>query len=146
MTLHWTTRSVEAKLCEAADTVRCLPEVRVRGYFNTWPAVIRDRFELSGFAEGPTRPAPASPRAVTEMEMTLLWLRELDPEEQKIVWARANRRPWKAIAHEHGVERTTLWRRWKMAIAVIAARLNASNVATLLQHRAVQQICPNQLA
>jgi hypothetical protein len=44
------------------------------------------------------------------MEQTLLWLRWIERDDQRIVWARANGRPWKAIAHDLGVERTTAFR------------------------------------
>jgi hypothetical protein len=60
------------------------------------------------------------------MEQTLLWLRWIERDDQRIVWARANGRPWKAIAHDLGVERTTAWRRWRIGIAVITARLESS--------------------
>src|SRR4051812_46174006 len=96
---YWTPRLVEAHLTEAAEVLRCLPEVRARGFISKWPAIIRDRFELAGSAEGPTPAALPSPRAISAMERTLLWLRGIEREDQRIVWYRANRRPWKAIAY-----------------------------------------------
>ncbi len=37
----WTIETVAARFEEAASTGRRLPPVRVTGYFNTWPAVVR---------------------------------------------------------------------------------------------------------
>jgi hypothetical protein len=33
--------------------------------------------------------------------------------------------PWKQISGELGVDRTTAWRRWQLALTKITARLNA---------------------
>ncbi len=122
---HWTPKLVEVTLAEAADTLRRLPEQRVRGYFNTWPDILRDGWEAYGWSEARTRPGPPPARAIDEMDRTLLWLRWLEPADQKLVWARASGRPWKAIAIEHGIDRTTGWRRWTYALVTIAARLNS---------------------
>src|SRR3954467_11626692 len=100
---NWTTELVEAFLSEAATIVRGLPEVRVRGHFNTWPDIVRADVELSGFSTGRSCMAPAGPQAISRMEQTLLWLRWIERDDQRIVWARANGRPWKAIAHDLGV-------------------------------------------
>ena len=136
--VHWTPKLVEAYLAEAADTLRRLPEPRVRGYGSSWPEVIREAWEAYGWTEAPLRLGPPSAEAIDQMDQTLLWLRWLDRDDQKIVWGRANRRPWKAIAHEYGIDRTTGWRRWTYALVVIAAHLNARDVATTLQHQAMQ--------
>lgn len=135
---HWTPRLVEAYLAEAADTMRRLPEPRVPGYFSTWPEIVQESWMTDGWAEGPTRLGSATPRAITQMDETLLWLRWLDRDDQKIVWERANRRPWKVIAHAFGIDRSTAWRRWTYALITIAARLNAQSGATTLQHQHVQ--------
>ena len=37
----------------------------------------------------------------------------------------AARVPWKQISGELGVDRTTAWRRWQLALTKIASRLNA---------------------
>jgi predicted DNA-binding protein (UPF0251 family) len=52
----------------------------------------------------------------------VLWI---DEPERKLIWSRAARVPWKQITYEMGVDRTTAWRRWQLALAKIASRLNA---------------------
>jgi Domain of unknown function (DUF6362) len=136
--IHWTPRLVEAFLAEAADTMRRLPVPSVPGYFNTWPEIVQEAWVADGWAEGPTRLGPASALAITQMDETVLWLRWLDRADQRILWERANGRPWKLIAHAFGIDRSTAWRRWTYGLITIAARLNAQSVATPSQHQHVQ--------
>jgi hypothetical protein len=67
----WTPSLVEERLVEAAAILRCLPEKRIRGYFNTWPTMSYEFSDLIG-QEMPrsTRPWPA-PDAISRMEETL---------------------------------------------------------------------------
>lgn len=123
---HWTPRMVGVFLEEAADTLRRLPEQRIQGYVSTWPDVVRDGWDAYGREDLRTRLGPPTARAIDQMDRTLLWLRWLDKEDQKLVWARASGRPWKAVAHDWGVDRTTVWRRWTYAMCTIATHLNAA--------------------
>ena len=66
--------------------------------------------------------------AITRMEDTLLWSRWLEAEDAKLVWARANRTPWKAICWQFGIARATADRRYRYGISVIAWRLNGRRV------------------
>jgi hypothetical protein len=108
---EWTPQLVATCLLEAARTFqRTDPEA------------------LSTFPILPTAAGRAKPAL-----QALRWLQWLDALEGQIAWARANGRPWKAIAHRHGIDRTTAWRRWTCAMVMIAARLNGeqrNNVAT----------------
>lgn len=126
---HWTPKMVAVYLEEAADTLRRLPPVKVRGYVTTWPPIVRDYWEAFGWDEVRVRLGPPSAKAIDQMDRTLLWLRWLDVADHRLVWSRACGRPWKAIAHEFGCDRTTAWRRWTYAMITIAARLNAREKA-----------------
>ncbi|MBB4267612.1 DUF6362 family protein [Roseospira visakhapatnamensis] len=139
----WTPRLVEVYLAEAADTLRRLPEQRVRGFVSAWPEAVCEKWDALGCEDGPTQAGPPSPQAIDRMDRTLLWLRWLEPEEQRIVWARANGHPWKQIAWEHGINRSTAWRRWTHALVALAARLSAQSDATLSRHQDVQHMGPN---
>jgi hypothetical protein len=136
---HWTPRLVEAYLAEAADTLRRLPQHRIRGYFSTWPEILRDAWETSSCADRPIRLAP-SPGAVDQMDWVLPWLRWVEECDRRIVWDRANGRPWKPIASDHGIERTTAWRRWTYALVTIAARLNAVENSAFIHSRQVPPV------
>jgi hypothetical protein len=72
----------------------------------------------------PMRLPPPSPAAITRMEEALLWLRWLEADDAKLVFARADRTPWKAICWQFGIARATAHRRWQYGLSVIAWRLN----------------------
>jgi hypothetical protein len=76
----------------------------------------------------PMRLPPPSPAAISRMEEALLWLRWLEAEDAKLVWARTNRTPWKAVCWQFGFARATAHRRWLYGLSVIAWRLNGRRV------------------
>lgn len=121
---EWTRERVEERLIEAADVMKRLPPVRVQGYFSVWPAILPDFGDLVG-REPPRlrRPAPASD-AIDRMEAAMPWLRWLEPEDAKLVWARAEGTPWKPLCWRFGISRATACRRWEYGLSLIAWRLN----------------------
>ena len=72
--------------------------------------------------------------AFLAMESISFWMssaaRWLDPADARLVWLRANRKPWKPICWELGISRATANRRWQYGIAVIVWRLNGQRVPT----------------
>ena len=121
---EWTIEDVAARFEEAASTGRRLPPVRVQGYFNTWPDIVRTSREIEAMEPQPMRVWPSA-AAITRLEQTFDWVLWIEEAERKLVWSRAARVPWKQISGELGVDRTTAWRRWQLALKKIAARLNA---------------------
>ena len=93
----WTPKQVEIELKTAADTMRKLPRPRVAGFFSTWPEVVRSYWDAYGRDKEVSARGFATPREVTRMKAVMPWLRWLGRDYQKIVWARANGRRWKAI-------------------------------------------------
>ena len=124
----WTIELVEERLVEAADVMRRLPPVRVPGYFSTWPRALVEFSDLVGQQPEPMRLPPPSPAAITRMEEALLWLRWLEVDDAKLVWERADRRPWKAICWQFGIARATADRRYRHGLSVMAWRLNGRRV------------------
>ncbi|WP_244427590.1 DUF6362 family protein [Bartonella queenslandensis] len=104
--------------------MRRLPSVRARGYFNAWPEIVRSREEI---ADGEIQPLrlQATTQAVSRMEETLQWVSWVLEAERRLIWQRAARLPWKEICYSLGCDRSTAWRKWNIALAKIAARLNA---------------------
>lgn len=119
----WSPARVEDRLAEAAETLRRLPEKRVQGLLAAWPDVVREAWESHGWADGPTRPGPPSPQAIDRMDATLDWLRWLDPDDARLVWARSEGTPWKSIGWRFGVSVKTAQRRWEFAVSLITWRL-----------------------
>ena len=71
------------------------------------------------------------------METVMPWLRWLDRADQRIVWARANGRRWKAICSECGLKRSAANERWTYALSVVAMKLNNQPVPTNRSRRYV---------
>ncbi len=114
---------VEERLRSAARTLRRLPNVKVQGYFSTWPTIIREPLEILQMEPEPMRLQPST-ADITEMEEVLfVWLKWLEPEERRLVWLRAERVRWKLICGRFGVGRTKAWEMYRRALASIAAKL-----------------------
>jgi hypothetical protein len=124
---NWTTTQVEDRLELAADVFARLPGVKPQGYFSAWPEYFHSFGDKVGQEPRMRRPRP-SPRDITEAEEALLWLRWLEKNDARIVWLRANRKPWKAVCWELGISRATANRRWQFGIAVMVWRLNGKRV------------------
>ena len=121
---EWTPNLVEARLAEAAWVLGRLPEPQRQGYFSTWPRIAYEFSDLVGQEAPRLRRGPPSPDAISRMEATLPWLQWLEPDDAKLVWARAERTPWKPICWRFGISRATAHRRWEYALSVIVWRLN----------------------
>ena len=119
----WTADDVADHFEEAFRTLRKLPPVKVQGYFNAWPQIVRSEKEILAMEPQPMRVWPST-AAITRLEQTFDWVLWIGEDERRLIWGRAARRPWKEISGELGVDRTTAWRRWQMALAKIADRLN----------------------
>jgi hypothetical protein len=134
---NWTVEMIEGRLVEAAEVMRRLPAVRVPGYFNTWPSMVVEFADLVGQQLEPMRLPPPSPTAISRMEEALGWLRWLTAEDAKLVWARSDRTPWKAICWRFGISRATAHRRWQFALSLIAWRLNGRRMPVKRSRRMI---------
>ena len=123
----WTRTMVEDRIETAAEVFRALPGVRPQGYSNAWPEYFHSFGDKVG-QQPETRPPRPGPRAITEAEATLRWLRWLEPQDARLVWLRANRTAWKPICWEFGISRATANRRWEYGLSVITWRLNGKRV------------------
>ena len=125
----WTTTQVQDRLELAAGVMRQMPGVMPQGYFNAWPEYLYSFADKVGQQPQMRRPRP-SPRAITQAEEAMLWLRWLEPADARLVWLRANRTQWKPICWELGISRATANRRWENGLSVITWRLNGKRVPT----------------
>jgi hypothetical protein len=114
----WTPEAVADRFREAADTARRLPPVRVQGYFNLWPPVVQS------YPREASEHLPPLPAAIDRMEEAMRWVLWLSVGQRKLVWMRADDYDWRDICRRLGCDRTTAWRHWKKALAVVAEHLN----------------------
>ena len=121
---RWTPSLIEERFVEAADVMKRLPNIRVPGHFNTWPAMMAEFADLIGREPARLRRGPPAPDAISRMDETLAWLRWVDPADAKIVWLRASGCRWKEICWKVGLARTAANQRWLYALCVIAFRLS----------------------
>ena len=126
----WTRELVAERLAEAADVLAGLPAERAAGYYDLWPRLV------GAAGKGPSPAAPA-PEAIDRMDRALGWLCWLDREERRLVWLRAEGRPWKRITLQLGIGRTTAWQRWTTALLKISVRLNADGEQNRLNNKTV---------
>ncbi len=126
----WSVDGVAERFQEAAQTARRLPPVRVQGYFNTWPAILRQPWETYSGDDVLYR-APIDPAAIDRMEETMRWVLWLTEEQRHLVWMRAEERGWREICRRFGCDRTTAWRRWQKALDIVACRLNEQTRRTV---------------
>ena len=122
---EWTIETVADRFIEAARTAHRLPPVRVQGYFNCWPAIKRMPWENLG-AEPPVYRFPPDPAAIDRMLETMRWVQWLEEEQRHLVWMRAQRYSWKEVCCRFACDRTTAWRRWQAALAIVVEQLQAA--------------------
>ena len=126
---RWTPAMVEERLVEAAEILKRMPAPRVQGFYSLWPAIAPSFDDLVGQTPGPISPARPAPAAIDRMEQTLEWLKWVEPEDVKLVWARAENTPWKMICWHFGISRPTADRHWRYALSIITWRLNGRHVS-----------------
>jgi hypothetical protein len=120
---EWTTTQVQDRLELAASVMRQLPGVMPQSYFNAWPEYLYSFADQVGQEPRMRRPRPG-PRQITEAEEAMLWLRWLEVDDARLVWARADGMAWKPICWQFGISRATANRRWQYGLAIIVWRLN----------------------
>ena len=128
--IQWTPSLIEERFVEAAEVMKRLPNVRVPGYFNTWPKMLVEFADRVGQEPPRLRLPPPAPDAISRMDETLSWLTWLDPVDAKIVWLRATGERWKTICWKVGLGRAAANEHWLFGLCVIAWRLNGRHRPT----------------
>ncbi len=129
----WSVEGVATRLHEAVATGRGLPHVRVQGYFNLWPPIVRQEWERFAEPDRVVRIAP-DPAAIDRMLETMRWVQWLEVDRRHLVWMRADNYEWNEIGRRFGCCRTTAWRRWKLAVAQVVINLNEANPSEQMGH------------
>lgn len=124
---EWTNDLVADRFIDAARTAHRLPSVRVQGYFNCWPDIVRMPWEVIG-TEPDVRRVPPDPAAIDRMLETMRWVQCLEVEQRHLIWMRAQRYGWREVCRRFGCNRSTAWRRWHRALLTVASHLNGTVV------------------
>ena len=121
---EWTPEVVANRLENAAHTARRLPGGLRLGYLNLWPELLRMAPERM-----PTEPAGHTPPAamdVAQMLEVMRWVQWLEIEHRHLLWLRADHHDWRYIGRRMGCSARTAQRRRRMALRILAERLNAA--------------------
>jgi hypothetical protein len=120
----WTMKAVALEIKFAAEVMKRLPPVKVQGYHNTWPPILLDFYEMIT-GEPRLKVIPPNTEEITRMERVIFeWIRILDADETKLVWARAEGVRWKVLTTRFCCHRSTLNEKYNLALAKIAGKLN----------------------
>ena len=121
---EWTADDVANRFEDAARTARRLPAVRVQGYFNVWPIIVRTPYERMAGEDPPVCRFAPTPQEVQQMLEVMKWVQWLEVEQRKLVWMRAERYRWDDIARRFGCAARTAQRRYDAALHLITLYLN----------------------
>lgn len=126
----WTALDVANRFEESVYTLKRLPGYKIKGYYNTWPDVVRSAAEILQAEPDPLRLGPPSAAAISRMEETLQWIFWLDSrDERRLIWLKAEKIRLKFICARLGYGRTKIWQMWVVALLKISTRLNARQEA-----------------
>ena len=109
------------RLEEAAATERRMASPKPRGAGSAWPDMIHETTEHCDCCPIETRNGPPTSAEVIRLDECQEWLKCLGKDDRKIIWARANKAPWKVISREAHCCRATANNRWTAAIRCICA-------------------------
>lgn len=123
---------IKRHLKEAADTLHRLPRAYAKPRLSAWPDVVRNSHSLES-ATGRTRPAAPSPAAIDRLDESLAWMFACDPEQRKIVWARACGVPWRKLEDIDGRSHVTLRRIEDRGLAAIRVRLSETKLPSAFE-------------
>ncbi len=126
----WTVEDIAARFDEAFDVLSILPSPKSLGYAKRWPITLYLPRELERQAPAAMRIA-ATPQQVTRMEETLTWITWVEPDVRHLIWLRAEALPWRTIACQRNLSKTTAQRYWQQGLQVIADKLTQMNYQSL---------------
>ena len=112
---------IKENLNFAAEVMRRLPSVKVRGYFCTWPKFCREENEYIAASDTWLEPLPSE---IEEMEKILEWLKYTSVDRRRIIWLRACQMGWKRMSEMCKKSRSTLCREYAWGLNDIVKALN----------------------
>jgi len=124
----WDNKTVAQRFEECVSVLSKLPGNISLGHRNYWPEIKYTPREIARMEKTKkyTILQPL-PDAIDRAEETLAWITLVDePERRKLIWLRAQRMSWRAIAREVGYPKTTAQRYWNEALRAISNNLDVS--------------------
>ena len=119
-----TIEDVAVRFEQCATTLSRLPGGVQAGHASYWPEVVHTPRERARQPKGTNR-LSATPADITAMEQSLTWFDGLNLVQRELVWARAYRTPWRQIARQSGLPRTSAQRYWNQALLLVLEALTS---------------------
>ena len=111
---------------EAAETERKLPRTHNLQVKTSWPDVLPSVQLAYGYHELTVRPPPATSREVTRFDVAADILREIGPDDARLIWAvsvsavrRARGPHWARLGKIMGLHPATVKRRFSRALMAV---------------------------
>ncbi len=111
----------------AAKVMKQLPMASVQGYRQFWPQIIHSEEEKMLMEREKYRRLPTKAE-IDLMERILEYYKPLDPFETKLVWQRAEGKPWKCLSLDLGYSRAYLASKYDAAISKMLIFIWSSSV------------------
>ena len=120
--MQWTINMVAKRFEEAVDVLQILPDPGYLGYSSRWPDMLYLPREIA--RQTPKRMRlSATPQQVTRMIDTCRWVSFVNEGARHLIWQRAEGLPLRMIAQCIGVSRSTVHKRWRKNLQIIADEL-----------------------
>ena len=117
-----TIEEIKENIAFAAEVMRRLPAIKVKGYCCAWPSFCRINKEEE-YAEDVW--LPPLPHEITAMEEILEWLKFTTVGNRRVVWLRACGMGWKVMSERYKKGRSTLIREYRTGLEDIKNALNS---------------------
>ena len=91
---------------EAVYTAKRLPPVIIRGCKAAWPDIIYTPLEILQQEKRPIKLRPSSEQ-LSRLDEVLSWTPLLTELERKLIWYKAQRKPWKFICTALGISKSS---------------------------------------
>lgn len=122
--MHKTIDEIKENLSFAAEVMRRLPVVKVRGYFCSWPKFCCDNEIFKGDAEVWMQPLP---HEIEAMEEILEWLKFTSVENRHVIWVRSCGMGWKNLSARCGKSRSSIIRMYNSGLKDIQNTLEVQD-------------------
>ena len=122
----------------AVKTIRMLPRVAVKERFCNWPEIIRSFYDAYGYNDPDPPKIRPTARQITEMDEVIKWLAWLSnygKEYPRIIWARAEKCPWKPIMKSTGLSENTCRERFRIALFALQHAVATGEIKAQCQNR-----------
>ena len=115
----------------AVKTIRMLPRVAVKERFCNWPEIIRSFYDAYGWNDPDPPKIRPTARQISEMDEVIAWLAWLSgygKDYPRIIWARAEKRPWKHITKVCTLSENTCRERFRVGLFALTHAVDKGEI------------------